>query len=68
MVEQRRQRFKGKSPNELISMHKANFAIYYSDVVSVKIKKDFFGAKLEFKFIYQTGAEKVQVFIREEAI
>ena len=45
---ERREEFKNKTPNEILSAHRANFEILYDKVLSARIRKGIFGVSLEF--------------------
>jgi len=45
---ERREGFKNKTPNEILSAHRSNFEIPYKDVLSAKVRKGLFGINLEF--------------------
>ena len=45
---ERRDGFKNKTANEILSAHRANFQILYEHVLSAKIRKGLFGISLEF--------------------
>ena len=54
----RRQGFKNKTPNEIISTHRANLEIFYENVLSAKVGKGLFGARLEFDAYVINGTRK----------
>lgn len=48
MENERRQGFKNKTPDEILSTHRASFEIPYKNILSAKVGKGVFGARLEF--------------------
>ena len=49
LIDDRRQAFKTKTPNEILTMHKANMEIDYENIISVSIKKGLLTTSLEFE-------------------
>ena len=48
LMEERRQAFKNKTPEEILATHRANVKIDYENIISVATKKGLLSASLEF--------------------
>jgi hypothetical protein len=55
---ERRQGFKNKTPNEILSTHRANLEIRYENILSVRVSKGLFGTKLELDAYVANGIRK----------
>ena len=67
LIDERRLAFENKTADEILTLHKANLAIDYENIVSAKIRKGFMGTHLE--FILRTPTErKIEFSIEEKQI
>jgi len=61
---ERREQFKGKTPEEILRLHPSSFEINYKNIKSVKIKKwSLFGTVLEIRYSSEIGEKKIKFSI-----
>ncbi|HEC92348.1 MAG TPA: hypothetical protein ENI51_05050 [Candidatus Atribacteria bacterium] len=66
--EKARQRFKGKTPDEILNLHDDNYEIPYDNIKSVKLKKGLANAKLIVEVIWRGNQESVILKIPKKRI
>ena len=65
---EKRATYQGKSPSEILEMHKDSFEVPYANVQSIKMKKGMFGAKLEVEAVWEGNVSKFEVPIPKERL
>lgn len=66
--EKLRQEYKGKTPQEILNLHKDSYEIPYDKIKSIRIKKKLIGAKLEIDVFWKQNLETIYVKIPKKSI
>ncbi len=67
LIEERRQAFKNKTPEEILTTHRANVKIDYENIISVATKKGLLSASLEF-LLQNYPRKKIQFSLQNSRI
>jgi hypothetical protein len=68
MRKRAREEFKGKTPKEIINIHKDSFDLAYDKIKSIRIKKGLTGAKLKIEANLQGNPENINLKIPKKKI
>jgi len=67
LIDTRRKAFRNRTPDEILTMHRANIEINYDNIVSVTIKKGLLSTTLEFN-VQNYPEKKIKFSIKRETI
>lgn len=65
---ERREQFKGKTPDEILELHPDSFEIPYKNIKSVQVKKGLFGASLEITAVWEGEQRKIKIPFNKKEI